>query len=136
MRLPRFSMMSQMFRPMAGVCGLALVAAFAGGCNGFLDPTAVGRFDKKPLLVKILNSLDTGVEEVNDEFTNATDPSPEDLVAEQQDYTLGKNDLISVSITDLVNPGIETVKTTRISETGNISLPYINQLKAEGYTEA
>lgn len=107
-----------------------------GGCNGFLDPSAVGRFNQKPLLVKILSSLDTGVEEVNDEFANATDPRPEDLVADGQDYTLGRNDLITVSITDLVNPGVETVKTTRISETGKISLPYLGQIQAEGVTEA
>src|SRR5437870_275955 len=117
---------------------LTLLAGLTGGCNtnGFLDPTALGRFKHEPLVVKILNTLDTGVEEPNDEFANASDPRPDDLVAEERDYTLGKNDLITVSITDLVNPGVETVKTTRISETGNISLPYIGQLRAEGYTEA
>src|SRR5438105_107821 len=104
LRLPRIAQPAhlQRFAP----AGLMIVAlGMLSGCNGFLDPTAVGRFDQKPLLVKILSSLDTGVEEVNDEFANATDPKPEHLVADEHDYALGKNDLISVSITDLVNPG-------------------------------
>jgi polysaccharide export outer membrane protein len=49
---------------------------------------------------------------------------------------VGKNDLLSISITDLVGPGIETVKQARVSESGNISLPLVGQVRAEGLTEA
>ena len=80
--------------------------------------------------------MDTGYEEPNDEFAQASDVTPEDLVAGQQDYVIGKNDLLSVSITDLMGPGVETVKSVRVSESGNVSLPLVGQVHAEGLTEA
>ena len=52
------------------------------GCNtgattdfrkGFLDPTAVGRYQKQPLVVPILSSLDRSVDVADDRFRNATD---------------------------------------------------------------
>jgi polysaccharide export outer membrane protein len=123
---------------------LAVVSALAGaGCdsvghieNGWLNPGDVGRFKKQPLLMPIVNSLDTGIEEPNDQFAQASDPKPEDLVADNKDYVIGKNDLLSISITDLVAPGVETIKQVRVSESGNISLPLIPPVKAEGLTEA
>src|SRR5262249_6173656 len=46
------------------------------------------------------------------------------------------SDLLNITITDLVSPGVETQKQARVSETGKISLPLIGQLQAEGLTEA
>jgi protein involved in polysaccharide export with SLBB domain len=125
-------------------CVAVLSALSAGGCtetfghieNDWFNPGSVGRFKKQPLLMPIVNSLDTGVEEPNDQFASASDPKPEDTVASNQDYVIGKNDTLSISITDLVAPGVETVKQTRVSESGNISLPLIPPVKAEGLTEA
>lgn len=116
------------------VLGLGLVT----GCEtkSFIDPSEMGRYNKEPLVLPILNSLNAGVEEPQDEFLNATDPRQEDLVASEADYVVGKNDLISVTIGDLVGPGVETTKTTRVSESGNISLPLIGQIKAAGLAEA
>ena len=122
---------------------LALFAAGAllTGCtahhpleNGFLDPSEVGRFKKEPLLRPILSTLETGIEEPNEEFTSAVDVKPEDLVASATDYIIGANDMLNVSISDLVGPGVETIKSTRVSESGNISLPLLGQIKAEGLT--
>src|SRR5206468_9446899 len=42
----------------------------------------------------------------------------------------------NVSITDLVAAGVETVKSCRVTETGNISLPIVGVLKVAGLTEA
>jgi polysaccharide export outer membrane protein len=122
---------------------LALVLLFGTGCEltgdltkGFFDPAEVGRYKKDPLLMPILNSLDTGIEEPNEEFTQAVDVQQTDLVASSTDYVIGRNDLVNVSITDLVGPGIETVKTARVSESGKLSLPLIGQIQAEGLTES
>jgi len=119
-----------------------MLVAGGTGCDttgdfrkGFFNPGEVGRFRKEPLMMPIVNSLDTGVEEPNDQFSQASDVRAEDLVASTQDYVVGKNDLLSVSITDLVAPGVETVKTARVSESGNISLPLIGQIRGEGMTE-
>ncbi|HEX8521139.1 MAG TPA: polysaccharide biosynthesis/export family protein [Tepidisphaeraceae bacterium] len=124
---------------------LSIVAAgvLVGGCtahgpfdNGFIDPSEVGRFKKQPLLMPILSSLETGIEEPNEEFTNAQDVRPEDLVASAQDYVVGANDMLTISITDLVGPNVETLKQTRVSESGNVSLPLLGQIRAEGLTES
>jgi polysaccharide export outer membrane protein len=108
------------------------------GCEtkGLLDPTAVGRWEKEPLVVPILNNLDAAVEEANPEFLNATDVRQADLTAPKTDYVIGPDDLLGVSITDLIAPGVETVKSTRVSTSGSISLPMVGQIKAAGLTEA
>src|SRR5690606_19990413 len=51
-------------------------------------------------------------------------------------YVVGRSDLLTISITDLVAPGIESLRQTRVSESGRISLPIIGQLHAAGKTEA
>lgn len=116
---------------------LTLGVGILTGCkNGFIDPTEMGRFDQEPLARPILNTLNTGYAEPEDEFLGASDTKPEDLVASDADYVIGKNDLISITISDLVGPGVETTKTTRVSESGNVSLPLVGQIKAIGLTEA
>lgn len=120
--------------------GVALVVAlaFIGGCEvgSYFDPSEMGRFEHKPLVVPILKNLDTGIEETDERFVNASDVRPADLVTVSKDYVIGKNDLIQISITDLVAPGVESQKVTRVSESGMITLPLIKQVQAAGLTEA
>ena len=72
---------------------------------------------------------------VPDEFAKNLSPiQPEDLIAKEEDYRVGPNDLISVGIADLVGPGVETVKSVRISDTGIISLPLIGTINGERRT--
>jgi len=115
---------------------LGLLVCVAGCRNGFIDPTEMGRYENKPLTIQILNNLDTGEDEIDPRFRNATPVRAEDLLPTPGDYTLSKNDLISLSITDLVAPNIETIKNMRISESGKISLPLIGQIQAAGLTES
>ncbi len=139
MRSRRISRISRSVQILA----LAAAGALLTGCtahgpfdNGFIDPSEVGRFKKQPLLMPILSSLETGIEEPNEQFSNATDVRPDDLVASSLDYIIGANDLLVVSITDLVGTNVETLKQSRVSESGNISLPLLGQVKAEGLTES
>jgi protein involved in polysaccharide export with SLBB domain len=117
---------------------LAAVAGLGSGCldKGFLDQTEMGRFPKKPLIVPIVSTLDPTVEEPDMMFTNASGPTADDLVAQVSDYTISPNDLIAVTIPDLIAQGVETVKVLRVSETGRISLPLINQIAVSELTEA
>ncbi len=116
------------------------MAAMLGGCeiNDYLnpgEPTIQGK-GSKALTVQILDTLASGIEEPNPIFAQAGDIRPEDLVPDISDYKIGKNDLVSVSIFDLLGEGTgETVKTARVSETGMLSLPFISPVKAEGLTE-
>jgi len=59
-----------------------------------------------------------------------------DLKPSTTDYVIGRNDLLQISITEVAGPGVESVKTSRVSESGNVSLPLISTVKAAGLTEA
>jgi protein involved in polysaccharide export with SLBB domain len=113
------------------------MAVMVGGCetNSLLDPTEpeILHADRQPLLVPILRNLDAS--EPNLEFANAGEVSPDDLKVEPGDYHIGKDDLLSVTITNLNGEGQETLKTVRLTDTGMINLPFIDPFKAEGLTE-
>lgn len=104
--------------------------------KGFLDPTAVGRYQKQPLVVPILSSLDRSVDLPEEQFPNASDVRPEDLEPTGIDYMIGRNDLVNISITDLVTPNVDTIRQIRVTESGMISLPLVGQIQAAGLTEA
>jgi polysaccharide biosynthesis/export protein len=128
--------------------GAILAAALSGGCsnqpddgqgpNGLLDPTAVGNFSTrggKPLVVPILTELDLGGEAGRAEFATARPPSAADLAVNAEDYKIGRNDLVTVTIADLVGQGVETVTTKRVSESGNVSLPLVGTVRLLDLTE-
>jgi polysaccharide export outer membrane protein len=132
--------LSHTFKRLGGMgfgLSLFIMMAMMGGCEtqSFFDPSEVGSYSKKPLAVPILHSLDTGIEEPNDQFTSAVDVQASDLVATPTDYVIGRNDLIQISITDLVQQGVETIKQMRVSESGYITLPLVGQVKALGLSE-
>lgn len=61
--------------------------------------------------------------------------TPDDLKATKADYSIGANDQLTIEIGELQGPGVTSVKTARVSETGNVSLPYIGQVHVAGLTE-
>jgi protein involved in polysaccharide export with SLBB domain len=89
----------------------------------------------EPLVVPILSTIDSRIENGPTDYANAISPRPSDLITNTNDYTIGRNDLLNISISDLMAPGQETVKTSRVSESGNISLPYLGAVHAAGLTE-
>lgn len=110
------------------------------GCewNDFINPgePKIVDPDQKPLVVPILDTLASGIEEPDSAYSNATDIEPGDLVPDVSDYKIGPNDLVSISIFDLLGEGTgEQVKTVRVTETGSVSLPFIPPVKADGLTE-
>src|SRR5688572_13583914 len=126
------------FRKLASAAILAAAVGFGTGCEtkSWLDPSEMGRYNKDPLQLKILDEIEPGSEAPNTEFTNAEDPRPEDLVASAADYIIQPNDALNVTISDLVGTGLETVRTVRVSDTGTISLPLIpDPVQAAGRTE-
>jgi protein involved in polysaccharide export with SLBB domain len=116
-----------------------LAAAVAlGGCEtkGLIDPGEMMRTTKVQLTVPVMSSIAQGLDEAEIEYASAVDVRQSDLKADQSDYIIGRNDLLSISITDVAGPGVESVKTSRVSESGNISLPLIGTVKATGLTDA
>ena len=121
---------------LSGMVGCSGTGSATDFNKGFLDPTAVGRYQSQPLVVPILSSLDRSVDVGNQQFRGAADVRQDDLEPSKNDYSIGRNDLVSISITDLVAPNVETVRTNRVSESGMVSLPIVGQVKAAGLTEA
>jgi polysaccharide biosynthesis/export protein len=158
-RILRFSRISRLCvaRQSFVLCALLVLGAGLLGCQNpeqynpfagltpdswasnkaFIDPgeLAVTQKGNQPLLVPILDKLNTSIDEPTSEFGNATDIRPEDSVATPSDYQIGRNDLVQISVQDLQQIGAETVKQARVSESGNISLPLIGQVQTVGYTE-
>ena len=69
--------------------------------------------------------------------TTASSITPEDLKGDDSgDFTIGPQDLIAVSISELNGPKSETVKQARVTQRGNMSLPLLDQpIHAAGLTE-
>jgi hypothetical protein len=66
-------------------------------------------------------------------WSNATDVRPEDLVP--QPYRVHPGDVLALSLTDLVGPGIETTKLITVKGSGTIDLPLIGSVYVAGMTE-
>ena len=108
--------------------------------NGFLDPSQVGRFDKakpwgfsKPVTWPILDKLDM-IDEPNEHWTMASDPLPGDLVVEQKEYVLAEGDVITVSVFELVTPGLPYNDQKTINELGKVTLQNLGQVDVSGLT--
>lgn len=101
--------------------------------NSFLDPTAVGRY---PLEVS-----ETGIRRVltpRDKGTgleNAVEPTPEDLVAPQEEHRIGPGDILSITIDELVNAGQPYNVQLIVSNTGYIDLPKLGLINCVGLSE-
>jgi polysaccharide export outer membrane protein len=128
-------------RSLATAAALTAAAVSAGGCDikSFIDPSEMFTDTKKPIQNPILDSISDiypSIDDPNIQFLNAGDIRPEDLVVVSNDYRIGRGDLINISVQALVSAGVETTKQGRVSETGNITMPLIGPVHAEGLTEA
>ncbi|HEY8747288.1 MAG TPA: polysaccharide biosynthesis/export family protein [Tepidisphaeraceae bacterium] len=119
--------------------GFALSAlALACGCDtkGFIDPSEMGRFNKDPLIMPIVSTVDPSVEEVDNQWSIATEPTAEDAKAVVGDYHISPNDLLAITLSDLNGPNTESIKQSRVTESGNVSLPFLKEsVRAKGLTE-
>src|SRR5687767_10609116 len=116
---------------------LALLTTFATGCKSFLDQSELTRGPRaERLVVPILSSIDP-IDQAETEFPGATDLRPEDLKVSAVDYRITPGDLVTVSVYDLVQGGVESMRSARVSETGMLSLPLLGDpIRGSGLTEA
>jgi polysaccharide export outer membrane protein len=131
---------ARVLKRLTSATALALASAALCGCDipSFIDPTEMYPYTKKTIQKPILTSLssiDPSVDDPDVTFYNATEVKPIDNKAVSADYRIGVGDLITVSVSDLVGLGVDTTKQTRVSESGNISMPLLGQVKAIGLTE-
>jgi len=101
--------------------------------NSFLDPTKVGRFgfDAQEVGIRrVLTPRDTPPG-----LANATDPTPEDIVATFEDYRLMQGDTIALTIQDLITPGQPFNVALQVSPLGEIRIPDLGSIRVAGMTE-
>jgi len=118
-------------------CGCEFVGdIFKTGEHRFLDPSKMvfSPADESP--VRLIYSAVGEADPTEELPPNATLPRPEDLVYEDRDYVIGPNDVLDVSILDLLESGLETTLRRQVTISGYIDLPLLpDRVKAEGYTK-
>ena len=108
--------------------------------NSLVDPSEMptaNRYQDTSLLLPILTNLNSGYAERGTDFARATDVRPEDLKYSPADYVIGPGDLLNITLGDVSGtPGVETLKQTRVTDSGNITVPLLDAIHASGKTEA
>jgi protein involved in polysaccharide export with SLBB domain len=115
-----------------------LILLFLGllsGCgNKFFDPTQVGRFRPVPAVNVILDSLGVAEEEPV-AWEGAEEPLPVDTIVTESDYVFMSGDVVSISVFELLQEGVQYVNNYVVTETGKISVPEVGVIQAAGMTE-
>jgi polysaccharide export outer membrane protein len=116
-------------------CLLGAMTATLIGCeaDSYLDPTLVGRWERTPVTMPILERLELRGSQQETPIP-ITPVRADDLIPDVQEYTIGPGDLITVSTFELIQVGVTDVQNRVIDETGRIRLPVIGEVKASGYT--
>lgn len=101
--------------------------------NSLFDPTKVGKFGLdvyEGSIRQVLTPRDTppGI-------PNATEPTPEDLVAQFAEYRVRLGDVLSVTVNDLITPGVPYSAAIQVNSLGEIRLPLVGSIKVTGLTE-
>lgn len=121
-----------------GVLGLmTLNAAFLGGCtwDSYMDPSVVGRWERTPTSVPILNHIGA-IEEPSAEFVEVTDITNDDLIPETDVYRVGPGDFLDLTIYDLITRGQAELLPRQIDQNGYIQIPQLGRIFVSGKTES
>lgn len=121
---------------MLAACGLATGSLLMTGCemDSFIDPSTVGRWEKTPTTVPILERL-TSIEEDTGEFVEYSDPTPQDLIPEPNDYRLNPGDQVRITAFDDVRSNAAASEYDReVDIRGRINMPQIGQVELTGLT--
>lgn len=122
------------WRDVAGLLALASMTGCAAlPPNSFIDPTKVGRFSLEASesgIRRVLTARDTPAG-----IPGATEPTPDDLVAEFTDYRLAPGDGINININDLVNAGVPYAANLEVNPLGEVRIPEIGSVRIAGLTE-
>ena len=113
---------------------LLFLGLFSGCGNKFFDPSQVGRFRPVPAVNVILDSLGVA-EEAPVAWEGAEEPLPIDSVATDSDYVFRSGDVVSVTVFELLQEGVQYINNYVVTETGKISVPEVGVILAAGMTE-
>jgi polysaccharide export outer membrane protein len=104
--------------------------------DSFMDPSQVGRWERTPVVLPILDRLDV-IESDTSVIVGMSKVQPADLIPDVREYVIGEGDLITVTVFELIAPGVDSVNTRRVDELGNIRLPGgIGSVRAAGQSSS
>lgn len=120
-----------------GVTAVGALLALSGltGCevDSYMDPSVIGRFDRTPTSVPILERL-AAIEDVSAGEAEYTDPTDADLVPVAKLYRLAAGDRLEVEIYDVIEPGRPEKYERQVDTRGMIELPQFGQIAVGGLT--
>lgn len=124
---------------------VVLVSLLAEGCA----PNWIGRYNKlafcrtKRIRNPIWDTYDEWYEDLRywvqedlEEELDFPGPLPSDLKPPEGDYILGPRDLLRITVLDLFQPGVPYFEDVRVTQGGNITLPYVGRVQAKGRSAA
>lgn len=114
-----------------------LLAAAAGltGCNAdsYLDPSVVGRWEKTPTIVPILDRIAV-IEPASGDAVESSEVTVDDLVPEIEAYRIRSGDFLEVVIFGLFQPDVPERYERQVDQRGFVDLPQIGEVYADGLT--
>jgi polysaccharide biosynthesis/export protein len=119
-----------------GVAALTLSSVFMGGCSwdSFVDPSVVGRWERTPTRVPILNHI-AEIEDSGSEWVDVSEITPEDLIPETDIYRVGPGDFLDLTIWDLIQRGQAELLPRQIDQNGYIQIPQLGRIFVTNKTE-
>jgi polysaccharide export outer membrane protein len=114
--------------------GFALTLTM-GGCNvdSFMDPSVVGRWEKTPGSVPVLERI-ASIEDEAADFVEYSDVAPEDLVPAAQAYRMGPGDVLQIELYDLIERNQKQEYQRSVDARGAFDLPQLGLLYVNGRT--
>jgi len=127
---------SAMSRParLALVAGV-VISAMLPGCevDSFFDPSVVGRWEKTPTLVPILERI-ASIEDESVEAIESTEVTAEDLMPAPQAYRVGSGDVFKVELYDLIERNSKQDYDRQVDPRGMLELPQLGEIYVAGKT--
>ena len=121
------------FLSLVSCLGIIFLPILAGcETDGFADPSRTGYFETTPSAMPILGRIDV-IEQASDqpEFIS---PNPDMLKPSDKAYKFAANDVLRISIPNLLATGQTEVSDRVVDQSGDIQMPVINKVRAAGLT--
>lgn len=124
------------FRAAQVIGAAALAGGALTGCHwdSFLDPSVVGRWERTPAVVPVLDRV-AAIEAVDDSELDFTEVTPEDLEVETQQYRISSGDVLDMIIWDIVTPGAPEQVLRTVDQNGYVQVLQLGRVFVGGLTE-
>ena len=121
------------FLSLVSCLGIIFLPILAGcETDGFVDPSRTGYFETTPSAMPILGRIDV-IEQASDQ-PEYISPNPDMLKPSETAYKFAANDVLRISIPNLLATGQTEVSDRVVDQSGDIQMPVINKVRAAGLT--